>query len=118
MEKAARKWRFQDIGTVLGNSFKAILKGEFLLRLNIGQYFGHIVYIFFLLAMAIWISLMIDSTMIKVEKNTQTIKELEIEHNQKTFDVMSLSRRGAVEDMLKGMGSGVKEATKEATILK
>ncbi|MCR5327141.1 MAG: hypothetical protein K6E37_10420 [Bacteroidales bacterium] len=115
MEKT---WKIQDLGQGLKNSFRAILKGEFLLRLNVGRYFIHIVYTFFLIAMVIWISLMIESTMTKVERNKAILHELEIVHTQKTFDVVKLTRRSTVNDMLQQMGSKVTEPADPATRLK
>lgn len=112
-----KTWKIQDIGTWLKNSFRAILKGEFLLRLDVGRYFIHIVYTFFLFAMIIWISLMIESTMNKVERNKAVLRELEIVHTQKTFEVVSLSRRTSVNNMLQQMGSKVTEPQHPATVL-
>ena len=113
-----KTWKIQDIGKWLNNSFRAVLKGEFLLRLDVGRYFIHIVYTFFLFAMAIWISLMIESTMNKVERNKAILRELEIVNTQKTFEVVSLSRRSSVNAMLEQMGSKVTEPKNPATVLK
>ncbi|MBR3075855.1 MAG: hypothetical protein IKH11_08925 [Bacteroidales bacterium] len=112
-----KTWKIQDIGLWFKNSFRAILKGEFLLRLDIGRYFIHIVYTFFLLAMIIWISLMIENTMNKVERNKAILHELEIVHTQKTFDVVSISKRSSVNEMLREMGSKVTEPLNPATVL-
>ena len=111
-------WKIQDIGTWLKNSFRAILKGEFLLRLDVGRYFIHIAYTFFLFAMVIWLSLMIESTMNKVERNKAVLRELEIIHTQKTFEVVSLSKRSSVNSMLQEMGSKVTEPKNPAILLK
>ena len=113
-----KTWRIQDLGTWLKNSFRAILRGEFLLRLNVGRYFIHIVYTFFLIAMIIWISLMIESTMTKVEKGKAELRELEIVHTQKTFDVVKFTRRSSINEMLQQMGSKVTEPQQPATQLK
>jgi hypothetical protein len=112
-----KTWKIQDIGTWMKNSFRAILKGEFLLRLDVGRYFIHIVYTFFIFAMIIWISLMIEGTMNKVERGKAVLHELEIVHTQKTFEVVSLTRRSTVNDMLQKMGSKVTEPTSPATVL-
>ena len=112
------RWKISDIGTFLKNSFIAVLKGEFLLRLNIGRYFVHIAYTFLLFGLTIWISLMIETTMAKVEKNKATIQELGIVHSAKTFEVVSLSRRTTVEEMLEGLGSKVAQPEQPATMLK
>lgn len=112
------KWKIQDVGRLLKESIKAILHGQFLLRLNIGRYFIHIVWTFFLFGMLIWFSLGVDSTLAKVEKNQAAIKELEIEHSNLEFELRTLNRRAALEDLLKESGSKVTEPQKPATVLK
>jgi len=113
-----KTWKMTDIGLFFKNSIQAILKGEFLLRLNIGRYFIHIAYTFLLFGLVIWVSLMIETTMSKVEKNKAVLKELEIVHSQKVFDLVNVSRRTSVETMLEQLGSNVKEAEKPATVVK
>ena len=113
-----KTWKIADIGLFLKNSFKAVLKGEFLLRLNIGRYFIHIAYTFLLFGLVIWFSLMIETTMSKVEKNKAVLKELEIVHSQKVFELVGVSRRSSVEQKLGQLGSDVKEAEKPATVVK
>ena len=113
-----QKWKIQDVGRLLKESVKAILHGQFLLRLNIGRYFIHIVYTFFLFGMLIWFSLVVDTTLAKVEKNQAAIKELEIEHANLEFELRTLNRRAALEEMLKEAGSKVTEPQKPATVLK
>ena len=113
-----RKWKIQDVGRLIKESFKAILHGQFLLRLNIGRYFIHIVYTFFLFGMLIWFSLLVDNTLAKVEKNQATIKELEIEHANLEFELRTLNRRAALMDLLKESGSKVTQPEKPATVLK
>ena len=112
------KWKIQDVGRFLKETVSAIFHGQLLLRLNIGRYFIHIVYTFFLFGMMIWFSLGVDSTLAKVEKNQETIKELEIEHANLEFELRSLNRRAALEDLLKEAGSKVTEPQKPATVLK
>lgn len=109
-----KTWKIADIGLFFRNSFTAILKGEFLLRLNVGKYFIHILYTFFLFGMIIWLSLMIENTMAKVEKNKATIRELEIVHSQKTYDIVKAGRRSNVEKALSEMGSSVGEPEQQA----
>ena len=113
-----QKWKIQDVGRLLKESVKAILHGQFLLRLNIGRYFIHIVYTFFLFGMLIWFSLVVDSTLARVEKNQAAIKELEIEHTNLEFELRTLNRRAALEELLKASGSKVTEPEKPATVLK
>ncbi|MBP9997635.1 MAG: hypothetical protein KBS67_00150 [Bacteroidales bacterium] len=110
-------WKLADLGNFFKNSFIAIIRSEFMVRINAGRYFVHIAYTFFLIGMIIWISLAIDTTMAKVEKNKNVLKELEIEHNQKTFEVVSLSRRSTVLQSLQNCGSQVTEPEKPAYVL-
>ena len=113
-----KTWKIADIGLFIKNSFKAVLKGEVLLRLNIGRYFIPIAYTCLLFGLVIWLSLMIETTMSKVEKNKAVLQELEIVHSQKVFEVVNVSRRSTVEQMLGELGSNVKEAEKPATVVK
>lgn len=108
-------WRLSDINSLLKNVFHAVMKGEFLLRLNVGKYFIHIIYTFFLFGMVIWTSLAIETTMAKVERNKAVLKELEIAIAQKYYDLAKASGRYDVEQRLKSMGSEVGEARKPAT---
>ena len=113
-----KTWKISDIGLFFKNSITAVLMGEFLLRLNVGRYFIHIAYTFLLFGLVIWFSLMIETTMSKVEKNKAVLKELEIVHSQKVFELVNVSRRSSVEQMLGQLGSDVKEAEKPATVVK
>jgi len=113
-----KTWKLADIGSFLKNSFIAILKGEFLLRLNVGRYFVHIAYTFLLFGLIIWCSLMIETTLSKVEKNKAELKELEIVHAQKVFEIADVSRRSSVEAQLKALGSRVGEPDKPANLVK
>ncbi|MCR5841885.1 MAG: hypothetical protein K6G86_07385 [Bacteroidales bacterium] len=113
-----KTWKIADIGLFFKNSFRAMLKGEFLLRLNVGRYFIHIAYTFLLFGLIIWFSLMIETTMSKVEKNKAVLKELEIVHSQKVFEVVNVSRRSSVQEMLERMGSQVTEPDKPAAVVK
>lgn len=117
-EKREMRWKLSDIGTFFKNSFIAVLKGEFLLRLNVGRYFVHIAYTFLLFGLSIWISLMIETTMAKVERNKAVIRELEIAHSAKTYEVVSLGRRSTVQEMLLDMGSKLTQPEQPATVLK
>ncbi|MBO4263911.1 MAG: hypothetical protein J5871_04455 [Bacteroidales bacterium] len=107
----------RTILTALKNSGGAILRGKLLLRLNVSRYFVHIIYVFFLFAMVIWVSLMIETTMTRVQRNAAALKELEIENTMKTCALVSLSRRSSVSSQLKNMGSKVGEPSRPASVL-
>ncbi len=112
------KLKFSEIRSFLKNSFMAILKGEFLLRLNVGKYFIHIVYTFLLFVLVIWASLMVENSMVKVEKNKRTIYELQIENNLLDYQLSRIERSTDMADRLKALGSDVTEAAKPAATIK
>lgn len=115
MDKGMRKWKVRDILSVIKNVFVAILRGELLLRLNMGQYFLHIIFLFFALGMVIWASLGIDSTMRRVEENKMVIEELKITKSRKEFEYMSMYRRSTIASMLEADGSKVTQRELPAT---
>lgn len=102
-----RKWKISDAGRWLRNAFLAVLRGEFLLRLQVGRYFLHIIYTFFLMWISIWMSIKIEKTMTRVEANKEVIEELEIAHAQKTIDLVRLSKMSKVQQMLEEQGSSL-----------
>lgn len=108
------KWRLSDVGRFLGNSFWAILKGQFLLRLGVDKYFLQIAWTFFLFAMFILFGLGVDVTLAKVEKNKKELQELEILHTQKRYELITLNRRSTVLSLLEQNGSKVAEPEKPA----
>lgn len=118
MMEEERKWKIQDLWGLIKESAKAIYHGQFLMRLDIGKYFIHIVYTFLLFGLLIWFSLGVDSTLAKVEKNQAELKELHIQHSNLEFELRTLDRRAALEDMLKESGSKVTGPQKPATVLK
>lgn len=118
MTEQKRTWSLHKLGNVAKNSLDAVFHGELLLRLDVGRFFVHILYTFFLITVAIWISFRIDQTLLKVEENKDTLRELEIIHSQKIFDIAQMSRRGAVAERLGRLGSKVKEAEKPAMTVK
>lgn len=104
-------------GQFLKNSFLAILKGEFILRLKAEKYILQILYTFVLIAGVIWISILIDNTLLKVEKNSKTINELEIAYSERCYEKAASERRSNVAARLSRMGSKVGEPEKSAIIV-
>lgn len=109
-----KRWRLADLGKGLLNSFIAIGKGQFLLRLNPGRFFVHIVFTFLVFVLAIWISLSIDNTLTKVEAGKEELREITILFTDRTFNLASAQRRGAVSTNLEKLGSDLKEPQKAA----
>ena len=116
MEEA--KWKFKDLGKALKESFRAILRGEFLLRLNFSKYFIHIIWTFFLFFLAIWISMMVEKTLTRLEDNKKVLDDLEIYHAQKTVEVVSLGRMTTIQNLLEERGSEVKMPTEPAKTIR
>ena len=113
-----QKWRIQDVGRLLKESVKAIFEGEFLLRLKIGRYFISIVYVFAVITLTIWISLLIDNTLTKVERGRSVIVEQEAVIARRSYELSSLTRRSGAEKHLEELGSDLKEAEKPPIVLK
>ena len=118
MDQQKKKFRLSDIGKFLKNPLRAILRGELLLRLNVNKYFPQIAYTFLLFALSILFSLMVDSTLGKVEQNKLTLQELERLNSQKTFELITLNRRSTVSTLLQEQGSDVAEPVRPAKKIK
>lgn len=118
MEEERKKFKLGDIWTFVKNAFVAIVKGELLLRLNLNKIFPQIAYTFFLIFMMILFSLMVDTTLGKVEQNKRTLSELEMLNAQKTFELVTLDRRSTVSTLLQEQGSPVTEPVKPAKKLR
>lgn len=105
------------LGKLLLNSIKAIFKGEFLLRLRIGDYFLHIAWCFCIVALTIWMSLLIDNTLTRVEKGKAVISRLESEIAEREFTLASIMNRRQIKISLEEMGSQLEEPRQRAITL-
>lgn len=100
-----KKFSPKYIFGLIGNSIGAILQGEFLIRLRFDRYFLHIIYLFFLAVVSIWIKLEIDQTMVRLEETKKELEDYRIYYSQKTCELVELDRLSTVEDMLEKKGS-------------
>ena len=66
------------------------------------------------MAATIWISLLIDSTLTKVQKNRMTIEEQQNEITILEYKLSKASRRTEVEKRLESLGSELRDATEPA----
>ena len=96
----------------------AVLRGEFLIRLRFDRYFLHIIYLFFLAVMSIWIKLEIEKTMARMEDNKKVLEDCKIYHAQKTCELVSLDRVSTVQDLLEKAGSDLTVPDKPADRIK
>lgn len=100
------------------DTLKAILRGKFLIHIGLGEYLIHILYVFTLFAMVIWVSMMIDNTLAKVKENKEVLNDLEIVYTDMLFQEAEATSRKAVEKNLKALGSEVTEPKNPATIIR
>ena len=106
------------IGKGFTESLKAIWKGELVLRMRADKLFIHILYLFLLAGLTIYVSLMVDKTLTQVEKNKETIKQLEVVHAQKTGELVKLHSISTTLKGLKDLGSEVGMPEKPAYTIK
>ena len=71
-------------GRTIVNILKATMRGELLLSLKIDKIFMHIIYLFVVVWFTIYISLKIEQTLTRVERNSAVLEDLRIYHAQKT----------------------------------
>ena len=92
---------------IIKNSVWAILHGEFLLRLRIDKFFPHILWTFLLFWGMILTSMMVQKTLVQVEKNKDVLSEMKIYHAQKTVQLVSMGRISTLERLLQEKESEV-----------
>ena len=105
MAATGKKSVLKTAGEFIWNSIGAIFRGEFLIRLRFDRYFMHIIYLFFLAVLIIWIKLEIEQTMATMEDNKEILEDYKIYHAQKTCELVSIDRLSTVQEMLKNAGS-------------
>lgn len=108
------KSKIGKIGKAVIETLKSISRGDIVLRMRMDKLFPFILYLFILAWISIWLSYMIDQTMLRMENNKSIIKVLEIDNAKKTFDIVELSRISTVGKILEEMGSKVKAPDKPA----
>ena len=80
MAATGKKSVLKTAGEFIWNSIGAIFRGEFLIRLRFDRYFMHIIYLFFLAVLSIWIKLEIEQTMATMEDNKEILEDYKIYH--------------------------------------
>lgn len=104
-----------DIKATLKNAFNAFIRGELLLRPAFNDKFIHIVYTFILFWALILLSIMVENTLSKIEKNKEILTDLQIYHTEKMVQLVSIGRITRTEAMLKDKGSDVSFPQKPAS---
>lgn len=98
--------------------FQAFVRGELLISLHLDKYFMHIIYTFFLVWFSIWLSLKVESTLVKVEEGKKALTDIKIYHTQKAVELESLNRLSTMERLLEQSGSPLVLPDQPATIIK
>ena len=109
---------WKKVAHAIKEFFIALGRGDLLTRLRVDKLLPYILYLFFLGCISIWMSYHTEQTMLKVQKNNETIRTLKIYHAQKTYEIVGLDRIATVEMMLEKAGSDVKAPEKPADVLR
>ena len=102
----------------LRQGLKSLRNGEFLLRVGADKFYMHIMYLFLLMWLSIFLSLKVDKTLSRVGDNKAAIEELRIYHSQKEAQLVKLHSASAAEKRLRELGSPVSIPKEPATIVK
>lgn len=108
----------KDIWPAVKGSLRAIRKGEFLLKIKAHELYLHILYIFVLAWLVIFINLRVDNTLKKMEENRVALRNLEIFHAEKEAELVKIHSASATGDRLHELGSSVAAPEKPATIVR
>lgn len=93
------------------------LSGDFFLRKGLDRMMWFFLYTFTLACVVILWSLMVENRLVRVEKNEQTIEELEVNLHQRTIELVGLNKRSRIEKMLKASGSTLKAPEEPAIMI-
>jgi len=97
---------------------KSLRNGEFLLRVGADKFYMHIMYLFLLMWLSIFLSLKVDKTLSRVGDNKTAIEELKIYHAQKEAQLVKLHSASSAEKRLRELGSPVTVPKEPAAIVK
>lgn len=100
------------------NFFVSIAEGKFLMRLRISDRFPQILVCIIMGFIAIAFSLMIENTLIKVNRNNIVLEQQKDEIALKTIELSKISNRQNLEEKLKSKGSDLRGPVKPAKHLK
>lgn len=103
--------------SAFAGGIKAMLMGQLLLKLKIERFFIHILYTFLMFWLAILCSMMVQNTLVEIEKNKAIISEMKIYHAQKTLQLVKMGRFETVEQQLSRRGSKVTSPEKPAVTI-
>ena len=82
--KGLKDIRWKAIGKAVGAFFLSLGRGDLLLRMRVDKARPYILYAFILGCISIWMSYQTEQTMLKVQKNNETLRTLKIQNAQMT----------------------------------
>ncbi|MBR4774756.1 MAG: hypothetical protein IK008_01495 [Bacteroidales bacterium] len=100
------------------NALRAIREGELLLRLRADKYLVHILYLFILMWVTIFLGIQVDKTLIRVKENNEELEKLRIYRTEKEAELVKLHSASAAQKRLKELGSEATLPTEPTSIIK
>lgn len=93
------------LGRNIIDKITSFFSGSFILKRRLDRFLWFFIYIFILLVLFISWNLYIESRLVKIEKNSAIIKDLEINRQQRSLELVSLDIVTKVEKRLQDFGS-------------
>ena len=97
--------------------FVNFFSGDFILNRKLDRHIWFVIYVFVLVSATIAWRLTVESALVKVRHNEQTIEALNIARDQRAVELLSLDRRSTLEDLLKKNRSTLKAPETPAVVL-
>ena len=81
------------------------LIGDKLIEWGVDRQLGFIFYIFVIVCVTIAWSLLVEQSLVKVQRNERELQELQISYQQHTLDLVGMNNRSKIDRMLKAHDS-------------
>ncbi|MBQ3742835.1 MAG: hypothetical protein II858_03165 [Bacteroidales bacterium] len=81
------------------------LSGDKLIEWGVDRQLGFIFYIFVIVCVTIAWSLLVEQSLVKVQRNERELQELQISYQQHTLDLVGMNNRTRIDAMLRQNGS-------------
>lgn len=107
----------KSIGHSIWTFILDYFRGELLMKLGCGKYFMHIVLLFILFWGMILFDIVVENRLYLLQKNKQTLSELQIYHTEKMVELARFGRITSTEKMLRERNSTITYPTKPANRL-
>ena len=81
------------------------LSGDKLIEWGVDRQLGFIFYIFVIVCVTIAWSLLVEQSLVKVQRNERELQELQISYQQHTLDLVGMNNRTRIDALLRQNGS-------------